>query len=174
VRVPACAATVGPKEEVGNKGGPLSNRLRAVLYAYAPHQARSNADRAFLRQDPRPPERFFGKGGVIFVYSRKISWTRTDAHRLDEVTARMAPEEGWVGVEDVAAHLRVARESIYRWIDSKGFPAHRVARLLRFKLSEVDEWVQARGGVDSGSPAPIEETGPKPSRRESPMKKRKR
>jgi len=65
----------------------------------------------------------------------------------------VAPEEGWVGVEDVAPHLRVANESIHRWIDSKGFPAHRVGRLLRFKLSEVDEWVQARGGDDSGNAA---------------------
>ncbi|MCL6546844.1 MAG: helix-turn-helix domain-containing protein [Bryobacteraceae bacterium] len=97
-----------------------------------------------------------------------------DALHLDEVTAGMAPEEGWVGVEDVAAHLRVAKESIYRWIDSKGFPAHRVGRLLRFKISEVDEWVQAGGGDDSGSPAPTEGTGPKAARRESSMKKRKR
>ena len=57
----------------------------------------------------------------------------------------MAPEEGWVSVEEVAAHLQVAKESIYRWIDSKAFPAHRVGRLLRFKLSEVDEWVRGHG-----------------------------
>jgi len=67
----------------------------------------------------------------------------------------MAPEEGWVGIEEVAAHLRVAKESIYRWVDSKGFPAHRVGRLLRFKLSEVDEWVTTSGGASNegrGSP----------------------
>ncbi|TET39239.1 MAG: DNA-binding protein [Planctomycetota bacterium] len=52
----------------------------------------------------------------------------------------MVPEEGWVGIKEVAAHLRVAKESIYRWAESKGFPAHRVGRLLRFQLSEVDEW----------------------------------
>jgi excisionase family DNA binding protein len=63
----------------------------------------------------------------------------------------MAPEEGWVGIEEVAAHLKVAKESIYRWVDAKGFPAHRVGRLLRFKLSEVDEWVTASGGDDSAS-----------------------
>lgn len=54
-------------------------------------------------------------------------------------------------MEDVAAHLKVAKESIYRWVDSKGFPAHRVGRLLRFKLSEVDEWVTVSGGDDSRS-----------------------
>jgi len=63
----------------------------------------------------------------------------------------MAIEEGWVGVEEVAAHLRVAKESVYRWVESKGFPGHRVGRLLRFKLSEVDEWVKNSGGNDSSS-----------------------
>jgi len=56
----------------------------------------------------------------------------------------MAAEEGWVDVAEVAAHLQVAKESVYRWVEAKGFPAHRVGRLLRFKLSEVDEWVRGR------------------------------
>jgi excisionase family DNA binding protein len=56
-------------------------------------------------------------------------------------------EEKWVTVDRVAAHLDVTRDSIYRWIERKGFPAHRVGRLLRFKLSEVDRWVEAGGGV---------------------------
>ena len=63
----------------------------------------------------------------------------------------MASEEGWVGIADVAAHLSVAKDSIYRWVDIKDFPAHRVGRLLRFRLSEVDEWVRAGGGSESRS-----------------------
>ena len=58
----------------------------------------------------------------------------------------MTSEEGWVGIADVAAHLSVGKDSIYRWVDSKDFPAHKVGRLLRFRLSEVDEWVRAGGG----------------------------
>jgi len=46
------------------------------------------------------------------------------------VGSDLALEEGWVGVQDVAAHLRLAMESVYRWADSKGFPAHRVGRDL--------------------------------------------
>ncbi len=57
----------------------------------------------------------------------------------------MSIEEGWVNAAEVASHLQVAKESIYRWVESKGFPAHRVGRLLRFKLSEVDEWVRKSG-----------------------------
>ena len=61
----------------------------------------------------------------------------------------MTAEEGWVGIAKIANHLQVAKESIYRWVASKGFPAHRVGRLLRFRLSEVDEWVKTSGGNDS-------------------------
>jgi excisionase family DNA binding protein len=54
-------------------------------------------------------------------------------------------EEKWVNVEVVAEYIGVRRESIYRWIDRRGFPAHRVGRLLRFRLSEVDQWVRTSG-----------------------------
>lgn len=58
----------------------------------------------------------------------------------------MSSEERWVDIEQVATHLGVNRESIYRWIEEKDFPAHRVGRLYRFKLSEVDAWVVKGGG----------------------------
>ncbi|KFB67799.1 helix-turn-helix domain-containing protein [Candidatus Accumulibacter vicinus] len=55
--------------------------------------------------------------------------------------------EPWVSVDQMAAHLGVTRDSIYRWIDRKALPAHRVGRLWKFKVSEVDAWVRA-GGAD--------------------------
>lgn len=58
------------------------------------------------------------------------------------------PAEPWVSVEGVAQHLGVARESIYRWIENKGLPAHKIGRLWKFKLTEVDEWVRAEGASE--------------------------
>ena len=55
--------------------------------------------------------------------------------------------EPWTSVDDVAKHLGVARESIYRWIERRSLPAHRIGRLWKFKISEVDDWVRA-GGTD--------------------------
>ncbi len=54
----------------------------------------------------------------------------------------MTAEEPWVGIEEVAKHMSVRRETIYRWIEKNGFPSQRAGRLLRFKISEVDEWVR--------------------------------
>ncbi len=56
--------------------------------------------------------------------------------------------EPWVSVEQIAEHLGVMRDSIYRWIDSKGLPAHRIGRFWKFKISEVDDWVRAAGADD--------------------------
>jgi len=63
--------------------------------------------------------------------------------------------EPWVSVDQIAEHLGVTRDSIYRWIERKGLPAHRVGRLWKFKVSAVDVWVHA-GGADESKK---EETG---------------
>jgi len=61
--------------------------------------------------------------------------------------------ESWVSVDDVARHLGVAKDSIYRWIESKDLPARKIGRLWKFKLSEVDEWVRAGGAVEKPNDA---------------------
>lgn len=56
--------------------------------------------------------------------------------------------EPWVGADEVAIHLGVVKDTIYRWIDTRGLPAHRVGRLWKFKLSEVDGWIEGGGAAD--------------------------
>jgi excisionase family DNA binding protein len=64
--------------------------------------------------------------------------------------------EPWVSVEEVASHLGVAKESVYRWIEGRGLPAHRVGRLWKFRLSEVDKWIEAGGaGRDDVAPKKV-------------------
>ena len=67
---------------------------------------------------------------------------RRDGGRRPEMNV-----EPWVSVNEVAEHLSVAKDSVYRWIETKALPAHRIGRLWKFRLSEVDAWVQA-GGAD--------------------------
>lgn len=50
--------------------------------------------------------------------------------------------EPWVSVEQLAAHLACSVDSIYRWLARRGLPSHRVGRVWRFKVSEVDAWVR--------------------------------
>jgi excisionase family DNA binding protein len=57
--------------------------------------------------------------------------------------------EPWVTAEHVARHLGIAKETVYRWRERKGLPAHKIGRLWKFQLSEVDGWVR-EGGADEG------------------------
>ncbi len=52
-------------------------------------------------------------------------------------------KEPWVSLDDIAEHLSVSRDTVYRWIDDRGMPAHKVVRMWKFKISEVDQWVRA-------------------------------
>lgn len=53
----------------------------------------------------------------------------------------MQPEP-WVSLEEIAQHLAVSQDTVHRWIRNRGLPAHQVGRIWRFKVSQVDEWVQ--------------------------------
>ena len=55
--------------------------------------------------------------------------------------------EPWVSVDAVAAHLGVAKDSVYRWFNSKRMPPHKIGKLWDFKPSEVDGWVRAGGAT---------------------------
>ncbi len=58
----------------------------------------------------------------------------------------------WLSVEEIAAHLGVKPTSIYKWITRNGMPAHKVGRLWKFKIAEVDEWIRS-GKAAQGSDA---------------------
>jgi len=63
--------------------------------------------------------------------------------------ASRGPEpEPWVSVDVIARHLGVAKDTVYRWIDSRGLPAHRIGRLWKFMVSDVNDWVRKGGAAD--------------------------
>lgn len=50
--------------------------------------------------------------------------------------------EPWLSVDEVANYLGVKRDTVYKWIERKGLPAHKAGRLWKFKIKEVDKWVR--------------------------------
>lgn len=60
----------------------------------------------------------------------------------------MFMQERWLSVEEIAAHLGVNPDTIYKWIIRKSMPAHKLGRLWKFLATEVDQWV--KGGLAAG------------------------
>lgn len=53
----------------------------------------------------------------------------------------MSEAEKWLSVEEIADHLGISKETVYRWLEKGKIPAHRVGKLWKFRPSEVDQWV---------------------------------
>ncbi len=48
----------------------------------------------------------------------------------------------WLSVDEICVYLGIKRDTVYKWIDEKDLPAHKVGRLWKFKKEEVDDWVR--------------------------------
>lgn len=59
--------------------------------------------------------------------------------------------ERWLSVSEVADHLGIRRGTAYKWVERLGLPARKIGRLLKFKRSEVDAWVERRSTRSSMS-----------------------
>lgn len=57
--------------------------------------------------------------------------------------------EHWVSADVIAEHLGVTKDSIYIFIANRQMPAHRVGRLWKFQITEVDAWVRGDGATDA-------------------------
>ncbi len=54
----------------------------------------------------------------------------------------------WLSVEQIAQHLGISKDTVYTWVSTREMPAHKVGRLWKFQISEVDTWVKAGGAAE--------------------------
>ena len=67
-----------------------------------------------------------------------------------EVKQMSNEPEKWSSLEEIAEHLGVSKDTIRNWIKKSVIPHRRIGKQYKFKISEVDAW------VDSGKSAEIE------------------
>ena len=58
--------------------------------------------------------------------------------------------EKWSSLEEIARHLGVSKDTIRNWIKKDVIQHRRIGKQYKFRISEVDAW------VDSGKSAEIE------------------
>ena len=54
----------------------------------------------------------------------------------------MFESQRWYSLDEIARYLGVSQDTVHRWIRNKEMPAHKVGRLWKFKVIEIDEWVR--------------------------------
>jgi excisionase family DNA binding protein len=61
-------------------------------------------------------------------------------------------EDRWLSVEEIASYLGIKRDTVYKWIERKAMPAHKVGSLWKFQKDEIDEWVRSGNAGNAGAP----------------------
>ena len=61
-----------------------------------------------------------------------------------EMTAQLQ-NENWISLAEAAVYIGVSKDTIRNWIKNSQMPAHKVGRLWKFKKSEIDTWISAKG-----------------------------
>lgn len=61
----------------------------------------------------------------------------------------MGEIERWMSLEEIANHLGVSKDTIRAWIKKDTIPYHKVGRQYKFRLSEVDNWVESGESADA-------------------------
>ena len=69
----------------------------------------------------------------------------------------MGGVECWVGLEDIAGHLDVSKDTIRAWIKKGTIPYHKIGRQYKFRVSEVDAWVESGESADADKHIETEE-----------------
>jgi excisionase family DNA binding protein len=62
-------------------------------------------------------------------------------------------ETRWLSVEEIAAYLGIKPDTVYKWIERRRMPAHKLGRLWKFQAAEVDEWVRSGSASQPASEA---------------------
>jgi excisionase family DNA binding protein len=99
-------------------------------------------------------------GCVLLLFIGQIANDRTTSQALVEPSGvssditqeqqRVIMEDRWLSVSEIARYLGIKRDTVYKWIDRRSMPSHKVGRLWKFRQEEVDAWVRSGGGAGRG------------------------
>ena len=61
-------------------------------------------------------------------------------------------QEPFIDVDDLAKFLKMKKQTAYHIVATLNIPHYRVGRLIRFKLSEVEDWMNKNKAVQLNVP----------------------
>lgn len=58
---------------------------------------------------------------------------------------KMMENNRWLSMNEICEYLGISRDTALKWINKKNMPAHKIDRLWRFNVNEIDDWVRNNG-----------------------------
>ena len=55
--------------------------------------------------------------------------------------------ETYLTIDELAEYLKLARQTIRRWVLNREIPFHKIKKVIRFRVSEIEQWINNGGGL---------------------------
>ena len=49
--------------------------------------------------------------------------------------------ETYLTIEELADYLKIAEQTIRRWVLNREIPYHKIKKVIRFRVSEIEKWI---------------------------------
>ena len=53
--------------------------------------------------------------------------------------------ETYLSIEGLAKYLNVAEKTVRKWVFNRDIPYHKIKKIIRFRVSEIEQWVETSG-----------------------------
>ena len=53
--------------------------------------------------------------------------------------------ETYLSIEELAKYLDVAEKTVRKWVLNRDIPYHKIMKIIRFRLSEIEKWIETSG-----------------------------
>ena len=53
----------------------------------------------------------------------------------------MSAMETYLTIEELAEYLKLAAQTVRRYVLNKEIPFHKIKKVIRFRLSEIEQWI---------------------------------
>jgi len=53
--------------------------------------------------------------------------------------------ETYMTIEELADYLKLAEQTIRRWVLNREIPYHKIKKVIRFRVSEIEKWIDGDG-----------------------------
>ena len=53
--------------------------------------------------------------------------------------------ETYMTIEEMASYLKLAEQTIRRWVLNREIPYHKIKKVIRFRISEIETWINKGG-----------------------------
>ena len=59
----------------------------------------------------------------------------------------VAGQKTYLTIEELADYLKLAQQTIRRWVLNDEIPYHKISKVIRFRVSEIEKWIDEGGYI---------------------------